>query len=504
MAGHSWGMALISLWQDRHPRTPTTDGEVGGRWDAVVVGGGLTGLTTALLLGRAGKSVLLLEADHIGAGTTGRSTAKLSLLQGTQLSTITRKHSAAVATTYVEANREAQAWVEVFCGDHDVPLQHRTAYTYAQGERGAARARAELGAARAAGLPAEWVDEVPLPFSTHGAVRLDDQLQIDPIELLDALSLQAAAHGVSIIERARVRQVSGKAPVLVETDRGQAEADCVVVATNIPFLDRGGWFARMSPGRSYGLAFRTDDRPVDGMYLSADSPKRSLRDAPSREGHLLLVGGNGHTTGRVASPQGKLDDLRRWTAEHWPDAVETHAWSAQDYLPHHSLPYAGPVLPGATEIFVAGGFSKWGMTNGVAAALALSGQILGGHQEWAEVMQTWTPHELRGLPRGAVANVEVGLELTAGWLRPLTNPGMGAAPGEGDAEVRFDRLGHAPTASSRVGGIERRVSAVCTHLGGIVSWNDAEHSWDCPLHGSRFAPDGAALEGPATCGLKPH
>jgi glycine/D-amino acid oxidase-like deaminating enzyme len=497
-------MALISLWQDRHPRTPRTSAEVGGRWDVVVVGGGITGVTTALLLGRAGRSVLLLEADHVGAGTTGRSTAKLSLLQGTQLSTIAHKHSAEVVATYVDANREAQAWTQRFCDDHEVPYQRRTAYTYAHGERGASRARAELKAAVAAGLPAEWVDDVPLPFATQGAVRLADQLQVDPVELLDALSLQAAAHGVVVVEQARVQRVSGKDPVRVQTDSGEAAADCVVVATNIPFLDRGAWFARMSPGRSYGLAFRTSERPVDGMFLSADAPSRSLRDAPTDDGHLLLVGGNGHTTGRVPSTRARIDDLRRWTLAQWPEAVETHAWSAQDYLPHHSLPYAGPALPGSTDVFAAGGFSKWGMTNGVAAALALAGQILDGHQEWAEVMQTWAPKELRGLPRGALANIEVALEMTAGWLRPLTTPGMGAAPGEGAGEVRFDKIGRGPTASSRVGGVERRVSAVCSHLGGIVTWNDAEHSWDCPLHGSRFGPDGAALEGPATCGLKPH
>jgi glycine/D-amino acid oxidase-like deaminating enzyme len=498
-------MALTSLWQDRHPRTPREGtAEVGGRWDVVVVGGGLTGVTTALLLGRAGKSVLLVEADHVGFGTTGRSTAKLSLLQGTQLSTIVRKHSAAVAATYVEANREGLAWVERFCADHEVAVQRRAAYTYAQGAGGVASVRAELDAAKAAGLPVEWVDDVPLPFETHGAVRLDDQLQVDPLELLDALSLEAAAHGVTIAEKTRVRRVSGRDPMIVHTEHGDAEAGTVVIATNMPILDRGAFFARMSPGRSYGLAFRTRSQAVDGMFLSADSPSRSLRDAPDDGGHLLLVGGNGHTTGRTSSEQAKIDDLRRWTQQHWPGAEETHAWSAQDYLPHHSLPFCGPLLPGVEEILVAGGYSKWGMTNAVAASLALSGRILDGHMEWSDVMSTWTSRELRGLGKSALLNAEVGVEMTAGWLRPLTSPGLGAAPGEGDAAVRYDQFGHPPTASSRVGGVERRVSAVCSHLGGIVRWNDAERSWDCPLHGSRFGPDGEVLEGPATCGLKQH
>ncbi len=169
-------------------------------------------------------------------------------------------------------------------------------------------------------------------------------------------------------------------------------------------------------------------------------------------------------------------------------------------MPHHALPYAGPLLPGSDDLLVAGGYSKWGMTNGVAAALALSGRILGGHMEWAEVFEPWHSHELRGLVDAARVNAGVGVEMATGWLRPLLRPGFGPAVGEGDGYVRLDHLG-TPTAVSRSNGFEHRASAVCTHLGGVVRWNDAEHSWDCPLHGSRFGLDGEVLEGPATCGL---
>ena len=139
------------------------------------------------------------------------------------------------------------------------------------------------------------------------------------------------------------------------------------------------------------------------------------------------------------------------------------------------------------------------MTNGVAAALALSSRLLGGHAEWARVLDSWSAAWLRGVPGMAKINAEVGWELTRGWLRPLTRPGSGA-PEEGRGEVRLDHLG-LPTAVSTVGGTVRRLSAVCPHLGGILRWNDAERSWDCPLHGSRFDADGTVLEGPATCGL---
>lgn len=494
-------MGLISLWQDRHRRTPLSAPRLDGDYDVVVIGAGLTGLTTALLLGRAGRSVLVVEADHVGVGTTGRSTAKVSLLQGTTYSRISRRHPDHVLRDYATANREGQAWLDRFCADHQVGIQSRPAYTYATTGTGERSLRAELEATRTAGLDVEWLDDTPLPFRTRGALRLPDQRQVDPGEVLDELSLQAAAHRVQIVEGIRVRRVTGHDPVRVLADNGAASARTVVVATNIPVLDRGAFFARMSPSRSYALAYRTPAQAVDGMYISADSPIRSLRDAPDgADGSLLLVGGNGHKVGAATSAQAHLDGLRAWTARWFPDTVETHAWSAQDYHPHHALPFAGPVLPGRDDVLVAGGYSKWGMTNAVAAALAISSRILGGHMAWAQILEPWRSPELRGLLDSAKLNGEVGLELARGWLRPALHPGPGPTPPPDGGQVRLDHAG-TPTAVSTVDGVERRVSAVCTHLRGIVRWNDAEKSWDCPLHGSRFGPDGTVLEGPATCGL---
>jgi glycine/D-amino acid oxidase-like deaminating enzyme len=494
-------MTLTSLWRDRHPRSPAADASVSGDYDVVVVGAGITGLTTALLLARAGCSVAVLEARQVGAGTTGGSTAKVSLLQGTQLSRISGRHPDTVVRDYVSANTEGQAWLARFCADHGVGMQRRPAYTFATTDRGRRAARSEYDVARRAGLEVTWVDETALPFSTTGAVRLDDQLQVDPMELLDVLVREATAHGATIVEGARVRRVTGRNPVRVVTNVGTVSAETVIVATNMPILDRGAFFARAKPARSYGLAFRTAEPAVDGMYLSAESPSRSLRDAPDPAGSLLLVGGNGHKPGAPVSESKKLDELREWTAAHFPGSEETHAWSAQDYVPHHGLPFVGPLLPGRGEVLVAGGYSKWGMTNGVAAAVSLAGRILGGRHKWAAILEPWRSPELRGLLDSARINGEVGLEMTWGWLRPVVHPGGGAPSRDGEGEVRLDRVG-TPTATARVDGTESRVSAVCTHLGGVVRWNDAERSWDCPLHGSRFGPDGDVLEGPATCGLK--
>ena len=463
-------MVLTALWPDRHDLDPPAPAELAGEWEVLVIGGGITGLTTAALLARAGRAVAVVEARTLGAGTTGRSTAKVSLLQGTHFSRVRRRHSEEVLRQYAEANREGLAWITRFCDDHEVECQSRPAYTYATTEQGERTARAELDALHAAGVDeADWATEVGLPFATRGAVTLPDQRQVDPMDLVRALAADARRHGATVIEGARVRRVRGSSPVHVVADRGSATADQVVVATNMPILDRGGFFARATPQRSYSLAFHTPTPAVDGMYLSADSPTRSLRDVTDPEGSLLLVGGDGHRTGADTSEASHLEALRAWTHEHFPDATETHAWSAQDYATTSAVPYVGPVLPGADHLLVAGGYSKWGFTNGVAAALAISGRLLGDRQRWAAAYEPWSSRDAAGLPGALKANAEVGLEMAEGWLRALRHP---------------------------------RGAGVCTHLGGVVRWNDAERTWDCPLHGSRFDTDRSVLDGPATCGLR--
>ncbi len=278
-------------------------------------------------------------------------------------------------------------------------------------------------------------------------------------------------------------------------------AEHVVLATGAPILDRGGYFARLEPLRSYSAAFDVDaDSIPRSMYLSTDSPTRSLRYARHSSGEKLLVGGNGHPVGRHESPNRAIEDLDRWTRRYFPGAVLTHAWSAQDYESIDSLPYAGALLPGQDRILIATGYDKWGMTNGVASAILLSHTITGdAPPSWAGAFDSWNARQLRGLPTAARINSAVGWNLTKGWITPLTNgPGAPLPDGHGQVERGFPT----PVARCTDGDRSHRLSAVCPHLGGIVRWNDTERSWDCPLHGSRFAADGSVLEGPVTTGLR--
>jgi glycine/D-amino acid oxidase-like deaminating enzyme len=465
---------VTSLWLERAqplPSDPLPEGPV----DDLVVGAGITGLVTGLLLARSGRRVAVVEAREVGAVATGNTTAKISLLQGTKYSRLLHYQSQKVALAYVDANREGMEWLLRFCDDHGVDVQRRPAVTYAADDSELSTVRKEHDAASSLGLDVEWSDQLDVPFPHRGATVLADQAQFDPMDALLALVEQLREHGGTLHQGQRVRTVSLTGPPEIRLDDGSTiRASNVVLATGSPILDRGLYFSKLEPQRSYALAFEGVPAP-EGMYLSAGSDTRSVRDAPhdsdNSGGTRLLVGGAGHSVGRTRSESEHVERLRRWTQQYFPGAIETHQWSAQDYRSHDAVPYVGRLPRGFGRIYVATGFDKWGMTNGVAAARSISGQILGQQPSWARTLG----HRFTG-PTAAAHLAAINIQV-----------GIGAAGGAAEMLRRRGSSDLVP---------------VCTHLGGPLRWNDCEMSWDCPLHGSRFDSDGEVLEGPATRPLK--
>lgn len=495
--------SMASLWELTGPTIPTDSFTDGTHVDIVVVGAGLTGLATAVLLARSGLSVLIAEARHVGAVTTGNSTAKLSLLQGTTYSEILRHSNEEVLWAYTEANREGAAWLLHQLVERGVDVPRAPSFVYANGADGASKLNAEYAALQRVGLPVQRVGSVGLPFEVAGALRLDDQALLQPLEVLAVLASEFRARGGKIVERCRVQRVDSSSDSLaIETTRGRLTAHRCVLATGTPILDRSFFFARVEPSRSFVAAYvlHTGEVPP-GMHVSIDTPARSLRparDAAGRE--LLVVGGDSHVPGRADDTFERITELDTWVEDCFGSCERVTWWGAQDYRTNSRIPFAGSIPGEDDRVYAATGYNKWGMSNAIASTLRLTAEILGGNLEWG---RTLTEHSMSiATAQSAVAvNASVAGHLLADWVEAELRPSSDiAALREGEGALV--REGLAPVGAARIDGHICKVTGICTHMGGILSWNELERTWDCPLHGSRFTHDGIVLEGPAVEDLK--
>jgi glycine/D-amino acid oxidase-like deaminating enzyme/nitrite reductase/ring-hydroxylating ferredoxin subunit len=487
-----------SLWLDGLPATrfPALHGE--HRADVAVVGAGIAGLTTALLLARRGLRVAVLEADRVGSGASGNNTAKVTALQATAYRTLQRVHGAAAAADHARASADGVVELARIAEAEriDCDLRRRPAWTYARTESEVPAVRAELAAAQRAGLPVTWTDQLPdLPFPVHGAVGLADQVSVHPRRYLLGVADALVRLGGEVFEDTRVTTVAGRAPLRVCAADGEVHAEHVVIASHLPILDRGAFFARLTSTRSYCVAARLRGGAVpDGMAISAGDPAWSTSSATTSAGdELLIVAGQAHRTGARGVDERRFAALAEFARTHWDVAEITHRWSAQDATSYDELPMIGPYLPGARHLHVATGFRKWGLALGTFAGQLLADLITDRDHPLAARFSPlrFTPGALPALLK---LNAAVAADLVGDRLVPPAWGGVADLP-RGQARV----VGAARTGVYRdESGALHAVSTRCTHLGCLVRFNAAERSWDCPCHGSRFDVDGAVLEGPAT------
>jgi len=490
----------VSFWIDAGPSQPAfprLDRDI--RADVAVIGGGIVGITTALLLKECGADVVLLEANRLACGVSGHTTAKVSSQHGMVYSRLRSRFGADGARTYAEANEMALRWIadRVERETIECDFRRRSSYAYVTSPSARSTAEDEAQAARDAGLPASLVETTPLPYPVAAAVRFDGQAEFHVRKYLLALvdALGGPGGGCHIFEHSRAVEVDTDEDCVVKTPGGSVIAKQVVVATHYPFLDRSLAFARVHPQRSYAILCRIAGVPPEGMFISADSPTRSIRGVPLEGEELLLVGGEGHRTGTGGDTEERYARLEAFAREHWDVRSIDYRWSAQDNTTVDQVPYVGPITPRADRVFMATGFAKWGMTGGTAAGLLLRDLLLGYDNPSAGLFDpnrlTLRASAVRLVKENAVAGMRfVGDQIVKRGSRSIEE----LQPGEADI-VRLD--GESVAGYRDDNGVLVAVSPTCTHLGCRVNWNRAERSWDCPCHGSRFTPAGEVLQGPA-------
>jgi glycine/D-amino acid oxidase-like deaminating enzyme/nitrite reductase/ring-hydroxylating ferredoxin subunit len=458
--------------------------------DAVVVGAGIVGLTTALRLCETGRSVAVVEGLDVGGQVTGRSTAKITTQHALIYKHLIDTGGLRRAQSYADANRagatQIDGWIRKHCIACD--LERKAAYTYASYSARRPEIEAEAEAARRVGFEAEVVERAPLPFGTAAALRFPDQAQFNPARYLIGLAAAVADAGGRIFERSRAHTIEEGNRWRVATDGGTVNAEHLVVATNMTVKSPVGMAERTQPRSHVAMAFRiADPAIIDGMFIGIDEPTRSLRTGRDEEGPLLVALGPKFDTGRDGDVAERFRELERWVRANLPVGNAVWRWCNEDYDTPDRVAYIGTPDPAKAPGFhIATGFNAWGITNGTAAGMLIADLISTGSGPWQELYDPTRP-----FPKGFHRNGD-----SQSIVRHVDEIG----PGQGGVLLR----GKEKIAAWRdETGELHTISATCTHKGCAVTWNNADLTWDCPCHGSIFAADGSVIHGPARKPLPP-
>ena len=428
-----------SIWhlQAQMPRFDSLHGN--RKTDVLIVGGGLAGLLCAWQLQRAGVDYLLIEADRICGGTTGGTTAKITSQHGLIFDKISRQYGPNAARIYYDANDAALKEYGRLCTEIDCDFEKSDNYIYSTDDR--KKLERELRTAEAIGAHPRFAEDLPLPFKTVGAVCFPGQAQFHPLKFAAAIS-----RDLKILERTPARAFEGNT---VLTDYGRITAQKIIVATHFPLINKHGfYFVRQYQSRSYVLAL-SDAPKLDGMYRDEANCGFSFRNY----GNMLLLGGGAHRTGKTSG----WGELEKAAQQWYPASRCLERWAAQDCMTLDGIPYIGKYSRRSSELYVATGFNKWGMTSAMVASMILSEQVQGRESPYAF---PFSPQRSSLHP-----------QLAANLLETLCN---------------FVK----PTAPR------------CPHLGCALKWNPQERSWDCSCHGSRFDEGGKLLDNPANGDMK--
>lgn len=426
---------MDSVWTETAnlPHFEELEGDV--TTDVLIIGGGITGILCAYFMKERGIDYLLVEGREICHGVTGNTTAKITAQHGLIYAKMIRHAGLEKTRLYLEANQRAVMKYAELAQHFTCDFAEKSAYVYSLNDRRKLEQEAESYGLL--GLTGEIVETPELPFATAGAVVMREQAQFHPLKFLGKMAAE-----LNIREHTFVTQLM---PGRAVTKQGTITYQQVIFATHYPIDNKHGcYFLKLYQHRSYVIALQQAQR-MDGMYVDEDRKGLSFRSYND----LLLVGGGSHRTGKKG---GNWQELRQFAGQYYPDAVEEYWWAAQDCMPLDERPYIGKYSPAMLGCYVATGFQKWGITSAMVSAMLLADLVQGIENPYAAVFDPGRSIFTKQL----ICN---GAESVINLLTP-TRPR-------------------------------------CPHLGCALKWNPAEHSWDCPCHGSRFGEDGKLLDNPA-------
>lgn len=490
-----------SLWIATHKARAFPSLPADRTVDVAVIGGGITGLSTALLLKRAGLSVAVLEAGRVAEGVSGHTTAHITEVFDRSYEALIEDFGLEGARLAAESGKAALTRIEAFVREEAIACDFAklSAYQFTEDPERVPELEAERVAAVSLGVEVALTHNVPLPFTVSGALRFDRQAQLHPRRYLLALALAIPGGGSHVFEHTRVTDIVDGEPCRVVTEKGTVTARHVVVATHAP-LQSLLLQPKIAAYRSYVLALRMHPGAAAdaGLFWDTEDPYHYIRWQPTDEGPLLIVGGEDHKTGQESDARARFEALLEYVSRRFKVASVLRRWSAQVIEPVDGLPYIGRDH-GSTHVYVATGFSGTGMTLGTLAAMINSDLILGRQNPYQALYDPSRVKPSASIVEIVKENIDFPVQLVKDRLKGAEVASV-AEVGRGEGRI-VDIEGEKTAVVRDEHGLLHAASAVCTHLGCLVAFNNAEGTWDCPCHGSRFGKDGEVLNGPATTPL---
>lgn len=467
--------------------------------DVVIVGGGITGITLAYLLKKEGLKVVILESSKILSATTGHTTAKITAQHDLIYDEFLNKIGNEKTKLYYESNIEALNFIKNTIKENNINCDFikQDAYIYTNSEDYVQKIMNEAKSYELLRIPGEYLESIPISIDIKAALVMKNQAQFHPLKYLNNLLSFINKDENIIYENTQAIDIEKSPELKVVTKTGyRISCDNVAICTHYPFYDgMGMYFSRMYALKSYVLGAITENPYPGGMYINAEDPGRSLRYTPFNEKNLVIIGGESHKTGQSDIPTlGHYESLKLFGDELFKIKSIPYRWSTQDLVTLDNIPYIGHITDSNPNIYVATGYKQWGMTSGTLAALIIRDSILHNKNPYSEL---YTPSRFNVDPiiKNFISmNTDVAKELVKGKITTTDKKPNDLKNDEGSVVfVNGKRLG----AYRDEKGELHIVDTTCTHLGCELQWNDAERTWDCPCHGSRFSINGEVIEGPA-------
>ena len=476
--------------------------------DVCIVGAGIAGLTAAYLLMRAGQTVVVVDDGEIGSGMTGMTTAHLSNAIDDRYFEIERLHGTEGARLAAESHSAAieQIAAIVETEEIDCDFERVNGYLFLAPSDEEELLDRELAAAQRAGLNVDKLARIPLPVERLPGLRFPNQAQFHPLRYLAGVETALVRDGGRIFTSTHADAVVGGLPATVQAGRHMVSAQAVIVATNTPINNRFAIHTKQAPYMTYAIGASVPAGSItQALYWDTQDPYHYVRLQIARSSrgaqrHVLIIGGEDHRTGQAADTAERYGRLEHWAREHFPHMGKVEfRWAGQVMESIDGLAFIGRNPLDEANVFIATGDSGMGMTHGTIAGILLTDLILGRANPWAELYDP-SRKTLRAVGEFAREAANTAFQYTDWVTGGDVDSPEDIAAGSG----AVIRCGLGKVAAYRdSNGALHEFEAVCPHLGGIVRWNPAETTWDCPCHGSRFDALGKPINGPANSPLTP-